>query len=303
MLLEQTELTMNLLRQSNVAPKISAFAHIHGQHDYMKKPFAPIGCTVQIHVKPKNRRMWDTHTEAGYNLGTSMEHHRCFKIYVTKTRATRVGDTVFFKHQYITNPTVSPESLVVAAVQQLTSALKGNIPAENKTAEALKKVGKLFTKIAEAKANVAKAKEQQDRIRTHPNARRAITLPRVAEQNPRVELSIPRVDKAPKADCHIVQIVANLTTPRLGAQSSVTFSQPQSPRLDTQSPAAQSNYISQDKEEDEEPQWYNTCSQTMSIMQEAMLACVGISKPTYIVSQDLGLLNYRERPTFKISAK
>ena len=54
-LLKQTELTMNLLRQSNVIPKISAFAHVHGQHDYMKKPFAPIGCAVQVHVKPRNR--------------------------------------------------------------------------------------------------------------------------------------------------------------------------------------------------------------------------------------------------------
>jgi hypothetical protein len=83
---------------------------------------------------------------------------------------------------------VSPESLVVAAVQQLTSALKGNIPAGNKTAEALKKVSKLFTKIAEAKANVAKAKEQQNKIQTHPNAHCTIPLPRMAEQNPRVEL-------------------------------------------------------------------------------------------------------------------
>ncbi len=41
-ILEQMELTVNLLRQSNVAPKISAFAHVHGQHDYMKKPFTPI---------------------------------------------------------------------------------------------------------------------------------------------------------------------------------------------------------------------------------------------------------------------
>jgi hypothetical protein len=146
-----------------------------------------------------------------------MEHHRCFKIYVTKTRATRVSDTVFFKHQHITNPTVSPESLVVAAAQQLTSALKGNIPAGNETAEALKKVSKLFTKIAEVKANVAKAKEQRNRIRTHPNARCTIPLSRVAEQNPRVELSIPRVDEAPKADCCVVQIVVNPTTPRLDA--------------------------------------------------------------------------------------
>jgi hypothetical protein len=33
----------------------------------------------------------------------------------------------------------------------------------------------------------------------------------------------------------------------------------------------------------------------MSIMQEAMLACNDITKPTYIASQDLGLLNYREK--------
>ncbi len=284
-------------------PKISAFAHVHGQHNYMKKPFAPIGCAVQIHVKPKNRRTWDAHTEAGFNLRTSMEHHGCFKIYVTKTRATRVSDTVFFKHQYITNPTVSPESLVVAAAQQLTSTQKGNIMAGNETAEALKKVSELFTKIAEAKANVAKAKEQQNRIRTHPAARRAIPLPRVAEQNLRVELSIPSLDKAPKADCCIVQIVVNPTTSWFDAQSPVTFSQSWPPRVDAQSSAARSNYILQDKEEKEEPQWYNTHSRTMSIMQESMLGCVDISKPTYIVSQDLGLLNYREKPTFKISAK
>jgi hypothetical protein len=207
-----------------------------------------------------NRRTWDTHTEAGFNIGTSMEHHRCFKIYVTKTRATRVSDTVFSKHQYITNPTVSPESLVGAAAQQLTSALKGNIPACNETAEALKKVSKLFTKIAEAKANVAMAKEQQNRIRTHPNAHYAIPLPRVAKQNPRVKLSIPRVDGAPKANCCVVQIVANPTMSRFNKQSPVTFSQSRPPRANAQSSAAQSNYILQDEEEEEEPQQYNTRS-------------------------------------------
>jgi hypothetical protein len=94
-----------------------------------------------------------------------MEHHRCFRVYVTKTRATRISDTVHFKHQYITNPTVSPESHVVAAAQQLATALQGNIPAGNETAEALKKVSDLFTKIALAKSEVAKAKEQRNRVR------------------------------------------------------------------------------------------------------------------------------------------
>jgi hypothetical protein len=42
-LLEPTELTLNLLRQSKVAPKVSAFVHVHAPHEYMKKPFAPLG--------------------------------------------------------------------------------------------------------------------------------------------------------------------------------------------------------------------------------------------------------------------
>jgi hypothetical protein len=224
-----------------------------------------------------------------------MEHHRCFKIYVSKTRATRVSDTVFFKHQYITNPVVSPESLVVAAAQQLTTALKGNIPAGNETAEALKKVSALFTKIAEAKAAVAKAKEQRNRLRTHPDAHRAIPLPRVAERNPRVEMAIPRVDETPKADCRVSQIAANPITPRFTTKSPAMSSS-----------AARPNYISQDEEEDDiPPQGYNTRSRTMNIFQEAMLACVDISKPAYVVSQDLGILNHtdNEKPVFEISAK
>jgi len=51
-LLKPTELTLILLRQSKVAPNISAFVHVHGHHDDMKKPFAPLGCTIEAHVKP-----------------------------------------------------------------------------------------------------------------------------------------------------------------------------------------------------------------------------------------------------------
>ncbi len=58
-LLEPTELTLNLLRQSRIARNISLFAHVHGTHDYMCKPFAPIGCAVQTHVKPDDRHTWD----------------------------------------------------------------------------------------------------------------------------------------------------------------------------------------------------------------------------------------------------
>ncbi len=66
-LLQPAELTVNLLQQSNVAPKVSAYAHVHGQHNYMKCPFPPLGCTVMTHIKPKNRQSWDVHVDTGFN--------------------------------------------------------------------------------------------------------------------------------------------------------------------------------------------------------------------------------------------
>jgi hypothetical protein len=161
-LLEPAELTLNLLRQSKSTPQISAFAHVHGHHDYMKKPFAPLGCAVQVHTKPDDRHTWDARADSGFNLGTSMEHHHCYRLYITKTRA--------FQHQYITTPMISPESRVIAAAQQLTAALKGSTPTGNDTADALTKVSKLFAKIVAAKKTAAAAKEQRNRLRTHPMA-------------------------------------------------------------------------------------------------------------------------------------
>ncbi len=97
-LLEPTNLTLNLLRQSKVAPKISAHAHFHRPHNYINKPFAPLGCAIQAHVKPEDRRTWETQSDSGFGLGRSMEHHQCFQVYITKKRATRISDTVFFNY-------------------------------------------------------------------------------------------------------------------------------------------------------------------------------------------------------------
>ena len=46
-LLPQAEVTVNLLRQSNATPNVSAYAHLSGPCDYNKMPLAPMGCAVQ----------------------------------------------------------------------------------------------------------------------------------------------------------------------------------------------------------------------------------------------------------------
>ncbi len=223
-LLEPTELTLNLLCQSRVAPKVSAFAHVHGTHNLMQKPFAPIGCAVQTHIKPDNRLSWDTRLEPGFNLGTSMEHHQCFRVYVTRTRATRISNTIMFKHQYIKSTMISPEFHMVAAAQQLITALQGNIPAGNETAEALTKVRELFTKIALAEKEVAKAKEQRNRLRANPLARITTHLPRVVVPSPRVDVPVPRVTGATQADCCIAQTGISMTMTHPPVQTLTTHS-------------------------------------------------------------------------------
>ena len=124
-LLPQVFLTLNLLRPSNVAPKISAYAYHHGQFDYDRMPLAPMGCAVQFHIKPKRRKSWGEHSEDGWYLRTSPEHYRCHIVYVKKTKAKRVSDTVYFKHKYITQPSITPADAVIKALHDLTQAIKG----------------------------------------------------------------------------------------------------------------------------------------------------------------------------------
>jgi hypothetical protein len=251
----------------------------------MKKPYAPLGCAIQAHVKPDDRRTWDTQSDAGFSLGTSMQQHQCFQVYTTKTWATRISNTVFFKHQYITNSMVSPEFHVILAAQQLATALKGNILAGNETAEALKKVSKLFTKIAATKNEAAKAKEQCNRVRATPTAQKTTHFPRV-------EALIPRVAAGPEEDCRVEQIVVNPSVPRPVAHAPATHSQSRSPRSNAHSRAAwRPNYISQDKDDQPPPTRHTTRSASNSIIQEAMLSCMDIYKPQYVMSSDLGILN------------
>ena len=49
--LPQAKITINLLRQSNATPAISAYAHLNEPFDYNKMPQALMGCRVQVHEK------------------------------------------------------------------------------------------------------------------------------------------------------------------------------------------------------------------------------------------------------------
>ncbi len=190
-----------------------------------------------------------------------------------KTRATRISDSLFVKHQYITNPQVTPKTLVIKAASDLTSALKGTISRNGVTAEALKKFSKLFLKIAVAKSELVKAKEQQNNLQKHPNARRAIPLPRVTKRPPTPASQLLRVPiEIAEADCRVTLMPTQ--TVKGGSPGQGTRGQP----------TTRPNYILQDKDDNELNHRYHTRSQTTSIMQKAMLACINIIKTKFKIS-------------------
>jgi hypothetical protein len=66
-----------------------------------------ISCKVEAHIMPDVRETWAAHTASGYYIGNAWEHYRCYKVYISLTKCTRILETVFFCHKYLTMPTIT----------------------------------------------------------------------------------------------------------------------------------------------------------------------------------------------------
>eukprot|EP00804_Cyclotella_cryptica_P002823 CCRYP_009357-RB/>CCRYP_009357-RB protein AED:0.24 eAED:0.24 QI:0/0/0/1/0/0/2/0/561 len=130
-LLPQMERELCLLRQSNAYPHISSHTHLYGHHDYNAHPFVPLGMEALVHDKPHRHKSFAQHCTKGYVIGTSYEHYRCWKVWTPTSCTTRISATVFFKHKYITNPTVTPADAVIAAAANLSHLLTHNVQAHH----------------------------------------------------------------------------------------------------------------------------------------------------------------------------
>ena len=124
-LLPQTEITINLLRQSNATPSVSAYAHLCGPFDYNKMPLAPMGCQVQVHEKSDKRGTWAFHSVDGWYLSTSDEHYRTHRCHIKSTNSERLTDTAQFQHKHITNPSLTHSDKLMHAIADCHRAIKG----------------------------------------------------------------------------------------------------------------------------------------------------------------------------------
>ena len=121
----QTEITLNLLRQSNATPTVSAHAHLSGPFDYNKMPLAPMGCGAQVHKKTDKRGTWTYHSVDGWYLFTSQEHYRTQVCHVKATKNERLTNMLQLSHKNITNPTNTHTDKVMNAISACAEALRG----------------------------------------------------------------------------------------------------------------------------------------------------------------------------------
>ena len=95
-LLQQAEITLNLLRTSRINKKMSAYAVLEGQFNFDKTPLANLGTKALVYVDPTNRIIWGTHAVVALYIGPEMEHYRCFKFLIPKTQKYRIAQTAKF---------------------------------------------------------------------------------------------------------------------------------------------------------------------------------------------------------------
>lgn len=178
-LLPQTELTLNLLRQSNATPTVSAYAHLVGPFDYNKMPLAPMGCEVQVHEKTDKRGTWAFHSLDGWYLQTSLEHYRVHKCHIKKTHHDRLSDTVQFQHKNITNPSISPQDKIMEALANCKAALTGCL--KHSPTQQLQELRQLMENVSPKLQQTATIEVPRVKVGSHLQAN-----------------DVPRVDRAPK---------------------------------------------------------------------------------------------------------
>ena len=199
-LLPQMELTLNMLRASNVRPNISAHSYVHGIHDYNRMPLAPLGCSTQCFVGPENRTSFGEHSIDSWYIGTSPDHYRCHTVFTKETKMERVTDTISFKHKRITNPMVSAADEISSAAANLTKALKNNM-IENLPNLELAQLEKLAEIFETAAKSVSETNARAPRVaETVQEPRVPITAEDLNQNrpNPRVNSQATASDNAPR---------------------------------------------------------------------------------------------------------
>jgi hypothetical protein len=127
-LIPQAVTNLNLLRQSQINPKLLAHVQLNGLFYYNKTPLTPPETKVIIHENPDHRGSWSPHGLNGWYVGPAMEHYRAHRVYCSTTGHERLSDTVEFFPKHCKVPGISSADAAKIAALDLTNALTNPTP-------------------------------------------------------------------------------------------------------------------------------------------------------------------------------
>ena len=82
------------------------------------------GIRVLVHEKPDRRGTWDPHGVDGWCMGPSLNHYRCYKTHITKTKGERITDTLCWFPHYVKMPSSSNLDYLAATTKDLLTSTK-----------------------------------------------------------------------------------------------------------------------------------------------------------------------------------
>jgi hypothetical protein len=88
--------------------------------------------------------MWAAHTASGYYIGNAWKHYRCHQVYISSSKRKRISGTVFFRHKYLTMPTITPADALIKAADNLVNIISGQLPKNSITADAVEQLMEIY---------------------------------------------------------------------------------------------------------------------------------------------------------------
>ena len=237
--------TLNMIRGSHISPKMSAYQALHGAYDNSKYPLIPFGVRVCALDEPGKRGPFVQRCEKGFNLGCARRHHRCHRVYIDRTKAIRVTDTMRIFPEDYELPGASVAERMVEALNQLAEAsrLMATIQPElNDEDEPVFKqmagLSKALTEIVSKLPEIQKDSSQEQRVAASDSAQ---AHRRAAEPEP---------GERPQQEAE------NSRDQRVRAESSAHDEEPQDPKhtAGTLLVAKQRKYKPRSKKQQQKPE-------------------------------------------------
>jgi len=124
---QQMEFTYNMLRPCKHNRMISSYHNMYKKaYNFTKHPMAPLGTKVLAFETPAQRESFAAHGKPGFYVGPLHMHHKCYQVYIPETDALRTCETLTWLPRKFNPPKCTTTDILVAALQDLTNAVKTN---------------------------------------------------------------------------------------------------------------------------------------------------------------------------------